>query len=255
METFRLFVSNNRFLESLSLDLMTFVGDTKGPPVDLPNLGLFSVRLCPLDMSAIIHIPTLQCLSSLRIYEGSAPGVVRLVTTGNGITLQVIAFIVHVLEAWEDLVGYARPTIRHVRLCNYSGCRLSDTGGGGGGTATFSLLADSHNLEVGRGYLTLWYNGFLDDLKRFGPQLKTIRFEVWEEMEPFGKDGYEDKMYGHDLLDSIEELVKYRFENGCPFSAVERLVVCESEGSNRRQDHVWRCFYNDRKPGQSVRPS
>ena len=115
-------------------------------------------------------------------------------------------------------------------------------------------MADAHTLEVGCNYLMHWYNDFLDDLKQLGPQLKTIRFEVWEDMEPFGKAGYEDEMYGHDLLDGIEELVRYRFENGCPFSAVERMVVCESERSNRQQDHVWRCFYDDRKLGQYLGP-
>ena len=250
IETFRLFMSNNRSLESLSLDIIPFDGNTKGPPVDLPNLQSFCVRLCPRVLSAIIRVPSIQRLSSLRVsYKGVTPGAIRLLTTGDGITLELIAFARNIPEAWDDLVGYGRPTIRHVRLCDFP-----DELDGSVASVAFPLLADAHTLEVGRGYLTLWYQNFLDDLKQLRPQLKTVRFEVWEEVEPFGEGDYEDEMYGHDLLDSVEELVRYRFENGHPFSVVERMVVCESERSNRQQDYVWRCFYNHRKLGQYVRP-
>ena len=248
-ETFRLFLLNNLSLESLSLDTSQFQGTPKGPPVDLHNLRSFSIILSPVDLSTVIRVPAFQHLSSLQTsYEGVGfSGVMRLLATGDGITLTVISSLCYVARIWQNLVGYARPTIRHVHLCGYSSCRSAEGVG-------FPLLADAHTLEVGRGYLMHWYDDFLDDLKQLGPQLKTIRFEVWEEMEPFGKAGYEDKMYGHDLLDGIEELVRYRFENGCPFSVVERMVVCESERSDRQQDHVWRCFYDDRKLGQYVRP-
>ena len=247
IETFRLFMLNNRSLESFSLDIMPFDGVTKGPPVDLINLKLFSVRLCPVVLSTVICVPALQRLSSLRIsYEDVDSEGVRLLATGDGITLDVVSFVNDIAVVWQDLVGHARPTIGHVYLHGCSRICYS--------SAAFLMLADARTLEVGRAYLPLWYDSFLGDLKQLGPQLKTIRFEVWEEMEPFGEGDYEDEMYGHESLDSIEELVKYRFEDGRPFSAVERLVVCESERSNRQQDYVWRCFYDDRKLGQYVRP-
>jgi len=250
IDTFRLFLSGNQSLESLSLDITSFDGDTKGPPVDLPNLKLFSVNLCPMVLSIIIRVPALRRLSSLRVfYEADNLEAVRLLATGDEITLNVVSAGDDVAEVWQDLVGYGQPTIGHVNLHGYPGIGCVAPGS----RAVFLLLADAHTLEVGRDYLTLWYDGFLGDLKQLGPQLKTIRFEVWEEVEPLGRVGYEDEMYGRDLLVSIEELVRDRFENGRPFSAVERLVVCESERSNRQQDYVWRCFYDDCKLGQYVR--
>ena len=250
METLRLFMLNNRSLESLSLDILPFNGGTKGPPVDLLNLKLLSVIHCPMVLSKIIRIPAVQRLSSLRIsfYKKDDPGV-GLFATGDGVTLNVVSPVSDITEAWQDLVGYGRPTIGYVHLHD-----LGEDDSIPDSSTVLLLLADAHTLEVGRRYLTLPYRCFLDDLKQLGPQLKTIRFEVWEEMEPFGEWGYGDEMYGRDLLHSVEELVKDRFENGRPFSAVERLVVCESERSNRQQDYVWRCFYNDRKLGQYVRP-
>jgi len=251
-ETFRLFLLNNQSLESLSLDIFSFEGNPNGPPVDLPNLRSFTILLSPGDLSMVIRVPALQRLSSLQTSyeEVGYHESVRLLATGDGITLSVISFLCDVPEVWEDLVGYARPTIRHVRLCGYiQGCQ-----GRKDGRVIFPLLADAHILEIGRDYPTHWYGDFLEDLKQLGPQLKTISFEVWEEIEPFGNAGYEDEMYGHELLDSIEELVRYRFENGRPLSAVERMVVSESERSNRQQGHVWRCFYNDRELGQYLLP-
>jgi len=250
-ETFRLFMLNNQSLESLSLNIHLFDSDiTNGPPVDLLNLQVFTVILPIGDLSTVIRVPALQHLSSLQIsYEGMATlDAIQLLATGGGMTLSVSPFLCDVAEVWQDLVGYARPTIHDVHLCGYS----QGGQGGGDGRGVFPLLTDAHTLEVGRDYLELWYDGFLDDLKRLGPQLKTIRFEVWEEVDPFREEGFEDEMYGHELLDGIEELVKYRFEDGRPFFAVERMVVSESEWSNRQQGYVWRFFYNDRKLGQYV---
>jgi len=249
LETFRLFLLNNQSLESLSLDIYPFGGSTKGPPVDLLNLRSFTLLISPGDLSRVIRVPAFQRLSSLQTsYKGVGYSEsIRLLATGDGITLLVTSFLRDVPEVWQDLVGYARPTIRHVRLCGYSS-RHSAEG------VCFPLLADTHTLEVGRGYLMHWYDDFLDDLKQLGPQLKTIRFEVWEEMDPFMEEGFEDEMYGHELLDGVEELVKYRSEDGRPFSAVERMVVSESERSNRQQGYVWRCFYDDRQLGQYLEP-
>ena len=252
VETFRLFMSNNRSLESLSLHITYFEGNTKGPPVDLLHLKSFTLPFYSEPLSTIIRIPALQRLSSLRIsYEGACEDL-KLVATGDGITLSVVV-LDDIAEVWQSLVGYAQPTIGHVSFCDYpQGCK--DCSGNIDGSTIIPLLADAHTLEVGRDYLKFWYRDFLDDLKQLGSQLKTIRFEVWEEVNPYRWGDYRDEMSGHDLLDKIEELVRHRFEIGRPFSAVERMVVCESERSNRQQGYVWRCFYGDRKLGQYVQP-
>jgi len=101
--------------------------------------------------------------------------------------------------------------------------------------------------------LSCWYRGFLNDLKQLGPQLKTIRFELEGNTEPFKDRADVYGGWGGEVLDKIEELVKYRFKHGCPFSAVERMVVSETEKEGRLQDYVWRCFYGDRGLGQYVR--
>ena len=253
VETFRLLLLNNRSLQSLSLDIVPFDGNTRGPPVDLLNLHSFRVGFCPSVLSTIIRVPAIRHLSSIRTSYGRAVDeTIRLLATGGGIALDVVTFLHDMPEVWEDIVGYARPTIRHVHLRGFpegsSDASVID------GRAVFPLLADAHTLEVGRGYLMHWYGDFLGDLMQLGPDLKTTRFEVWEEMDPLVERSDGDEMYGHDLLDGIEELVRYRFENHRPFSVVERMVVSESEQNNRQQGYVWRCFYNDRKLGQYVRP-
>ena len=251
-ETFRSFMFNNRSLQSLSLHIADLKDSTQGPPVDLLHLKSLTLPLHLQGLSTIIRVPALRRLSSLQISRDEADyGDFTLFASGDGITLSVNVDLGCIAEVWQELVGYARPTISHIRLCNYP--ELRRTGGSDGSTIA-PLLADAHTLEVGRGYLLLWYHGFVDDLKQLGPKLKTIRFEVWEEMEPFKRGHYRDEMSGLGLLDNIGKLVKYRFEIGRPFSAVERMVVCESERSNRQQDYVWRCFYGDRNLGQYVRP-
>ena len=252
-EAFRLFMSNNRSLESLSLDVFGFEDDSKGPPIDLLNLKSLSVSSCSHILSTIIRVPALQHLSSLRItLDGFVDGI-TLDATGDRITLSVETTLRNVAGAWQDLAGYTRPVIRHVRFCDYPEPARSYSGSSRG-RVVIPLLADAHTLEVGRDYLPFFYATFLDDLKQLGPQLKIIRFEVWQEMEPC-RDGDEYEAWGGNALDQIEDLVKYRFEQGRPFAVVERMVVSENERSNRLQDHVWRCFYGSRKLSQYVLPA
>ena len=219
-----------------------------GPPVNLPNLNSFKVRPNHRIMSAIICAPALQRLSSLRI-SLVRTGILVLDATGDTITPLVETVPHKSAEVWQDLAGYARPQIRHVQLYDYpEGGRYY--GGWRYGREIIPLLTDAYTLEVGCDYL---YSDFLDDLKQLGPQLSTIRFEVWEETEPSRESGDEYESWGGSLLDQIEDLVKYRFEQGRPFSAVERMVVSESERPNKLQDHVWRRFYDGRNLGQYVR--
>ena len=252
IETIRLFISNNRSLESLSFTPWSgFEGTSKGPPINLFNLKSFRVDYCPKAVSTIVRIPALQRLSSLRISTGDDDDddEFTLYATGDGITLSTKSNLRDMAEVWNDLTGYARPTIRDVHL--YSDVDDDPCAGGTGSTA-LSLLLDAHTLEIGDGYFPLWYDGFLNDLKQLGPQLKTIRFAISDDLEPFRSREYEYEDWGGFLLDDIEELAKYRCEQGRPFSIVERMVVSESERSNRQQDYVWRCFYGSRKLGQYV---
>ena len=248
IETIRLFILKNRSLESLSLIYADFIGTSEGLPVSLFNLKSFRVDSCPKLVSTIVRIPALQRLSSLRISMGEDGDRFTLYATGDGITLATKSNLREVAEVWHDLTGYARPTVRHVRLHDDE-----DEGHfGGAGSTAISLLLDAHTLEIGDGYFPFWYDTFLDDLKELGPQLKTVRFGIWDELEPFqSSDEYQD-WGGGGLLDDIEELVKYRYEQGRPFSVVERMVVSGSERSNRQQDYVWRCFYGSRKLSRYV---
>lgn len=249
-EAFRLFMRNNRSLESLYLKWIDFEDDAKGPPVQLVNLKSFSVGLGPpiKKLSTIILIPAFRRLSSLRISSEDAE-TYTISATGDEISLTAECSLRDFAETWEDLTGYAKPTIHHVRL--YDGPEMVDHCYRDITTVVL-LMMDARTLEVGYNYLIGWYESFWEDLKQLGPHLKTIRFEVSGDMEPCPDDGYMHEDWDIDLWENIEDLAKYRFENGRPFSTVERLVVSESERDNRMQAYVWRCFYGSRKIGQYV---
>jgi len=246
VEAVRLFISNNRSLESLEFKYADFDGDPEGPPVHLLNLKLLSIGLAYKELSTIIRVPAFRRLSSLRISSLDSIAY-TLDAIGDGITFSAKCFARDFAETWEDFTGYARPVVHHIRL---------DDGPivEGDHDITFvSVLLDTHTLEIGNAYFPFWYYGFLDDLMHLGPQFKTIRFAISDEMEPYDEsDEYED--CGGFYLDKIEELVKYRYEQGRPFSVVERMVVGGSERTNRQEDYVWRSFYGSRKLSQYVRP-
>jgi len=249
VEAVRLFLLNNQSLESLDLKYVDFEGDSKGSPVHLPNLKSLVACYPAERLSTIIRVPPFCRLSSLRI-SSSQDTTCSLYATGDGITFSAECFARNFAETWGGLTGYARPTIRHIRL--EGGRGVGDCGDYG--IMFVSVLSDAHTLEIGNGYFPFWYDRFLDDLKHLGPQLKVIRFAISDKLEPFKRsDEYE--ACGGFLLDQIEELVKYRFERGRPFSTVERMVVGGSEWANRQQDYVWRCFYGSRKLCQYVRPA
>jgi len=249
IEAFRLLMRNNRSLESLDLKWIDFEGDSKGPPVQLLNLKSLRVDRPPKKLSTVIRIPAFQRLSSLRISSEDAD-LYTLSATGDGITFTTECFLDDFVEAWEDLTGYAKPVIRHIRL--YDGPEYVEHGCGDNSTVVL-LMADAHTLEVGFNYVMGWYRSFWEDLKQLGAQLKTIRFEVSGDMEPCPDYDCLHDDWDWDVLDSVEDLAKYRFDQGRPFSTVERLVVSESERDNRLQAYVWRCFYGSRNISQYVR--
>jgi hypothetical protein len=249
-EAFRLFMCNNRSLESLVLRWVCFEGDAKGPPVHLLNLKSLNIDQFVRKLSNTIRIPAFQRLSSLRISTADDPEVETITATGDEITITAECDLEVLTETWEDLTGYAKPVIRHIRL--YDGPDRFYHFSGENNTVAL-LMADAHTLEVGLNYLLGWYRNFWEDLKQLGTQLKTIRFEISGDMEPCLDQCIHDDDLDCDVWDIIEDLVKYRFDQGRPFSVVERLATSESERENRLQAYVWRCFYGTRKLGQYIR--
>lgn len=247
VEAIRLFVSNNPSLESLEFKYVDFEGDPGGPPVHLLNLKSLNIGIPYKELSTIIRVPALNRLSSLRISLQHNPYTYMLRATGDGIAFSARCLPHQFGETWEDFTGYARPAIHHIRLED------GLNGNCGERIPLLPLLSDVHTLEIGKGCFPFWYHGFLDDLKQLGPQLKVIRFGISGELEPFrGSSEYE--VCGGLFLDRIEELVKYRFGQGHPFSVIERMVAGGSEQTNRQEDYVWRCFYGSRRLSQYVRP-
>jgi hypothetical protein len=257
-EAFRILICNNRSLESLELKYLVLVGDSKGPPVHLLNLKSLTVGNPSKKLSTTIRIPAFQHLSSLRISSGSGDidmgtyddEMYTLHAAGDDITIKASCSFNKLAETWEDLTGYAKPIIRHIRL--YDGPEFVEHECWNDNSSVVLLMMDAQTLEVGSNYLLGWYKSFWEELKQLGTQLKTIRFEVSEDTEPCHGDdcAFDDcYMWGH-----IEDLVKHRFEQGRPFSAVERMVVSEDDRENRLQAYVWRCFYGVRKLDQYIRP-
>lgn len=248
-EMFRTFMLNNQSLEMLSLDYVEFEGGSNGPPAHLPNLKSFNVYFSEVNLSTLFRIPALQGLSFLLISTDEDRGCWDYTyrATGEGIEFAFKGSPPVIAKAWRDITGYVNPTIKHIRLENPDEVRLDEDE-----DPAVALFADGvHTLEIGSGYLTQLSSDFLRSLEQLGPQLKTIRFEIPEETEPFGGPIHEHG-WGSDLLDNIVDLVVYRFEHGRPLSSVERMVVSESERINRQQSFVWRSFYDDRSLYQHV---
>ena len=246
VEDYRSFLLNNSSLELLGVDYVAFEGDSIGPPACLSNLKSLSVGIADSKLSTIIRVPALQHLSSLRIGSDDDERH-TLDATGDGIAFSARCFPGDIAKTWEDFTGYARPTIRHVHLDDSGAIDRERSN-----LTLSSVLLDAHTLEIGVGYLPDWYDGFLDDLKQLGPQLKTIRFAI---------PGRDEFWGDNELFDAIEDLVQYRFDQGRPLSAVERMVTdrcraasgtSESKRVNREQEFVWKCFYDCRKLSKYV---
>ena len=248
VDDFRSFLLNNHSLESLGLEYVEFEGDSVGPSVPLPNLKALNVGIPDNKLSTIIHVPAFQHLSSLRI-ESDDTEYYALSATGDGIAFSARCFPGEIAETWEVFTGSTRPTMRSIHL---GGCGSMDCYGEYDEVTFASMLSDIHTFEIGVGYFPYWYDGFLDDLKQLGPQLKIIRLEIPEGLEPFPGDiglGQDNE-----LFDTVEDLVRDRFLQGRPLSVVERMVTSGSERVNREQDFVWRCLYDGRELGKFMKP-
>jgi hypothetical protein len=247
-EDLRAFLVNNQSLETLFLDFIEPSGPLNGPPATLPNLRSITLYSPQPILSTIFHAPALRNLSSLSITfvdEVRGRGLFTFHAAGDAITLTIKDCLKDLLEAWHDLAGYSRPTIRHIRLENPEDIGVDDLVADEA-DAIITLIADAHTLEIGRGYVKGFYPNFLRDLNLLWPQLKTIRFEIPEDTKPLSGSDVDGDWK---LLGVIEDLVKYRFEHGRRFASVERMIVSESERVNRLEDAIWRCFYDDRGLG------
>jgi len=249
VENFRLFASNNRSLESLELRI-GIKGSTKGPPVELSNLKSLRVESRPVVLSNAIRAPAFQNLSSLWIsLEDEDRECYIVCATGDGISLSTKTWGPEIAECWEYLAGYTRPTIRHVRVYD----QVEKYGPDGDFLMVIAeLMVDAHTLDIGLTYSEdRWFQA---KLKQLGPQLKTIRFEISEKMNPIRGPGEQRVPWDSQVLDGIADLIEYRFKMGWALSTVERMVVSEDQQVDRLQDRVWRQFYDSRKIEEYLAP-
>lgn len=215
------------------------------------------MSITPTTISTtLFYVPALERLSylSISVTDGEH-GIFLLMldAAGDDIAFTVNCYPSLIVKTWKGFTEYAGPTIRDVRLENpdYLNNLYHNRSSG-----MFSLLMDAHTLEIDNAFTSILPD-FWDDLKEGGPQLKTTRFEVLEDMEPLQQSGgdQESETLEGTVLDRIEELVVYRFKHGRPFSSVERMIVSGvSEEVNQQQESLWRRFYNDRRLYQYLQP-
>ena len=99
IETFRLFVSNNRSIESLAFEINPFKGNTTSSSIDLLNLKSFSVTFCPGAYGQSSVPPPPKASSLQTSFEGvDAPKELKLLSAGDGITLSVVALLCNIAE-------------------------------------------------------------------------------------------------------------------------------------------------------------
>ena len=250
-ENFRLFLSNSQSLESLGLGMVGFRGNVNGPPVDLLKINSLRINFRCKRLSTIFRVPALRRISALRISLLDQNGIHSLHATGDDISLHACPWTDPAAEeVWRDVTGNAQPTIRHISLFDGSegGLRVR-----GYENVLIPLMGDAHTLEISREYTQCWVNDIWEHLREFGSQLKIIHFEVSvDSMEPLQGP---DTTYDDFVFKELEGLAKWRFEQGQPFSAIERMVVSEDPEANRQQEEIWRRFYEGRGIYQYLVPA
>lgn len=242
-ETLRAFLMVNESIQSLTLSV-ELKGDTAGPPAELPQLKHFELvsRHSHARLHSVVRIRAIQHLASILIM-----GSTRVHATGNsGFTFVWRS----PLRCFSDFLGCipqdARPTIGKVILYKIN-TRDSQTAADLMRMLS-SFMSDAHTLEVRILCARRLGGDLLRDVVEALPQLKTIRFEVTE-----GMDASDDGGYGRDqqILYLIENLAKRRFEQGMPFSAIERMVIGSDEDAVEL-DWIWGEFYDSRRIGRYV---
>lgn len=243
-EDFRLFLSNN--LSLISLEVSTVIrGEAEGDPIVLSNLKSLTVDCDSEALSTILNVPAFQRFSTLHIsLEDGRDDIYILHATEGDISLVAKAKALKVQEDWQHLTGYAKPTIRHVSLYDQHIERIPPRDSC---TEITALMTDAHTVDFGLTYSVGWDNRLWDKLKLLG-DLKVIRFEVLEEMNPYGEGRGPDEDFSDlDLFwDRIADLVEHRFGNGRALHTVERMVVSEDVEVGRRRDVLWKRFFEDR---------
>lgn len=122
-ESFRMFILNSQFLETLALFYINLEGDSNGPLAALPNLKSFSIHYSEYSrgmLSTIFRVPALQRLSSIVISATEEDNSLffTLRATGDEIVLTIKCDLQGIEDAWKDLTGYAKPKIQYVRFGN-----------------------------------------------------------------------------------------------------------------------------------------
>lgn len=243
-EEFRLFLSNNTSLVSLeaSIDIR---GHTEGDPVVLPNLKSLSVDCDPEALSTILQVPAFQRLSTIWVStKDGRDDLYTIHATGEEVSLSAEAKALKVQDGWRSLTGHAKPTIHRVRVHDTHPEIFPSRDSWKEFTP---LMADARTVDLGLTYLAVWEDGLWDELKQLR-ELRVIRFEILEEMNPFGEPCDPDEDLGdlNLLWDKIADLAEQRFRNGQPLQAVERIVVSEDEEIDRLQDVLWERFLEGR---------
>ena len=241
IDRFRQFFQNNQTLVSLEVSNAIFGGRPKAAPACLPSLKSLTMN-DSTRLSAAIHIPAFQRLSTLQVSSERDHQEMRtFCATGDGFSLAAKLRVHNFRRYWVNLTRDARPTIYHLRMydeqpdCVNTDCILH--------TLRDIPIEDATTLDIGLGYSRCLTGLLWDDLKSLELQLKTIRFEISEKFLPYGQSGdISTFLRDSDWWDRIVELVKVLSEKGQPLSAVERMVVSEDEEINRLQDVVWEQF-------------
>ena len=242
-DEFRSFLSNNLSLVSLEVSAV-IRGQTDGDPVVLPNLKSLSVDCDPKALSSILQVPAFQHFSTLRVsLENGRDDLYTLRAAGEDVLLCAKSKALKVREDWQHLTGHSKPTIR--RVCVYDDRLEVLPSPNNSCTEITALMENAHTVHIGLTYSGGWDSRFWDELKLLG-ELSVIRFEVSEEMIPYGEPlDPDDDLSDLDLLwDRIADLAEHRFKERRPLRAVERMVVSKDGEIDRLQDVLWRRFFD-----------
>lgn len=182
-EGFRKFILHNQSLETLSLNLIGFEGGMNEEPATLPNLKSFSVNYESSEepYSTIFRVPALQHLSFLsisvtKIEKDTYRSILH--ATGDDIAFILKCDFLCIVEVWQELTGYAKLDIQHVRLEN-----PEDLDNPYGKVSRGVIILKIGRLVHPSPCFECVHPDFWGDPEEIGSQSGTIRFEIPTEVE------------------------------------------------------------------------
>lgn len=229
------FLSGSPSLVSLCLSHCSFpdrVQLSHVTPIKLPELK--SLRLMAIDglpgFPGLINVPAFKTLSSLRIsvqeHAVSSHGTDILMHAERSGGFQLAYNTPNIYEVASDWFGVmydADPSLAFIR---FEG-QKPRWGGNEKKAPPLSLFVNAKVLEIGASFADLWYDDFWKDVGKVGPQLTTIRLEVFEGMRPA-------------VAKSVGKLVMERFNKGMPLAKLERMGFGEmSEEAEEKAKKLW----------------